>query len=898
VTRSARLGTLFGVTTVWPLVGREEELTRVAGLLRAGDARGVLLAGPSGVGKSRLAEEGARALGDAPVVRVRGTRAAAAIPLGAFATLLPPDVADVADDAARLRLAAQAVLDGGGVAPGRQVVLFADDVHSLDEASAALLLAIALSGRAQVIATLRTGEPASDAVTSLWKDELLTRIDLEPLSAPQVVTLLESVLGGPLDGMSAVALHRASGGNPLFLRELVAGLTADGTLAEVDGLWCLLGAITAPPRLAELVEARLAGVRGLEQLVLQAVALLEPLGLRQVEHLGWGDAAERLERLGLVDIATSGRRAQLRMAHPVYTDVVRQQTSARRRREILHGAMRQVHEGYRATVIGAPGRRREDALRHSAWRLETGEPGDPESLLAAARLARGGDDITTAERFARAAVDAGGGPVAAHMLGRCLDLLGRHDEADDVYARAATADLDDDARALLALGRSENLFRGLGRPVDAYEVLDEAEGRCRDPLLRHELTASRAMFVLFQGRVADVFAVAGRLVDAPSDDRSYCQAALQVAMAMLLGGRVRDAIDVSRRAFEVRVGISADAELSHPGVFLVAHALALAEDGRIADAIATARIGYAGATESGNRDGQAWFSTALCRALLYSGELQHAARAAREVVLAFGRKGHPGARWGYAGLAQAYGQEGDANRAADAVADLDAEAPTPLTMLDAELELGRAWAACARGELALARALAVGAADHAARLGQHALELHALHMAARLGGAAEVLERAGECAARVDGGLAPMRLAFVEGVARRAAGTLEEAAEGLEELGAHLWAAEAWNEAAVVRRAAGDARRAQAAAQRSHALAARCDGPATPLLRQGTDVAVLTRREREIAALAAHGLSNRDIADQLVVSLRTVENHLQRAYEKLGINRREQLAGALERAEY
>jgi DNA-binding NarL/FixJ family response regulator len=55
---------------------------------------------------------------------------------------------------------------------------------------------------------------------------------------------------------------------------------------------------------------------------------------------------------------------------------------------------------------------------------------------------------------------------------------------------------------------------------------------------------------------------------------------------------------------------------------------------------------------------------------------------------------------------------------------------------------------------------------------------------------------------------------------------------------------------------------------------------------------LLTRREREVAALAARGLSNRDIADRLFVSVRTIENQLHRAYGKLGVAKRQELATA------
>jgi len=58
-------------------------------------------------------------------------------------------------------------------------------------------------------------------------------------------------------------------------------------------------------------------------------------------------------------------------------------------------------------------------------------------------------------------------------------------------------------------------------------------------------------------------------------------------------------------------------------------------------------------------------------------------------------------------------------------------------------------------------------------------------------------------------------------------------------------------------------------------------------------VVPLTRREREVAALAVQGSSSREIADRLHLSVRTVDNHLQNAYAKLGVSRRNDLADVL-----
>jgi DNA-binding NarL/FixJ family response regulator len=112
-------------------------------------------------------------------------------------------------------------------------------------------------------------------------------------------------------------------------------------------------------------------------------------------------------------------------------------------------------------------------------------------------------------------------------------------------------------------------------------------------------------------------------------------------------------------------------------------------------------------------------------------------------------------------------------------------------------------------------------------------------------------------------------------------------------MGALLYAAEAVAASAAEYRRRQDNRAAERAAERAHALADRCDRAGTPGLTLAGPAAELTSREREIAALAAEGRSNREIADALVVSVRTVETHLQRAYTKLGVTSRSGLAAVL-----
>ncbi len=76
-------------------------------------------------------------------------------------------------------------------------------------------------------------------------------------------------------------------------------------------------------------------------------------------------------------------------------------------------------------------------------------------------------------------------------------------------------------------------------------------------------------------------------------------------------------------------------------------------------------------------------------------------------------------------------------------------------------------------------------------------------------------------------------------------------------------------------------------------LAHRCGDPRTPALAR-LDTPRLTTRERDVAALAAHGMPNQAIASRYVLSIRTVETHLAHAYAKLGISSRAELAPALD----
>jgi DNA-binding CsgD family transcriptional regulator/tetratricopeptide (TPR) repeat protein len=874
------------LTSEIPLISREAEMSEILARLKGPKPAAFVLAGAAGVGKTRLAAEAAKSaagLGFATAHAV-ASRAAASIPFGPFAPFLPAAGHSPGDLLGLLRQASDAILARAG--PDRKLLLVVDDAQFLDEGSAALVHQLVQKGSCSVLASVRTPGPAPDPVTALWKDGLAERIDLGSWSEAETEAVLTSVLGGPVARGSVRRLWEVSRGNALYLRELLIGAVDSGALTEAGGIWALRTPLTAPARLLELVGSRLSGLAPGTVAVVELLAVGEPLGVPLLEKLADPAGLEDAETQGIVQVYQDGRRTQARLAHPVYGEALRQSLPRSRLRRISAAL---------AGAIEATGvRRREDLLRLGRWQLDSGAASDPTLLCRAAQRAGEMFDNELAARLAQASLDLGGGVDAGLVLGEARFRSGQHAEAETVLAGMVPLCHTDRDLARIASARAHNFHNLLGDPAAATAVLDDALAVVTDPRPRLELLGRLATIKVFESDPEGGLSAAKPLLDS-DDDVMASRGAFVSSIALALLGRSEEAVSVAYTGLESHRRASGQGTHQLPEAQLIGAVMGHAAGGRLAEAEADTVTAYQACLAAGDKEGQASHLFLRGWILLERGQLTRAAGAFLDGA-SVNREIHDAAalRWCLAGMALAEAMSGHTDRAMAAAAELAELPPSPMTIYETDLvDRSRAWVSVCTGELSRASEILMAAAARAAAAQLRVAEARVLHDVARLGQPDAVAERLAALAEVTDGGFVAALAGHAAALVQAQGGGLEAAGLAFETLGASLLAAEAYLAAAAAYRSEGLARPASAMARRAGELAASCGDVRTPGLSFGTETERLTRREREVAGLAAAGASSREIAAKLVLSVRTVDNHLQNVYSKLGVTSRDELARLL-----
>jgi ATP/maltotriose-dependent transcriptional regulator MalT len=292
-------------------------------------------------------------------------------------------------------------------------------------------------------------------------------------------------------------------------------------------------------------------------------------------------------------------------------------------------------------------------------------------------------------------------------------------------------------------------------------------------------------------------------------------------------------------------------------------------------------------------EGAAVFGLLLGEILLAQGQPSSAARLFRESSGLFAERDMFGYRpWALSALARALALRGEVDEAVQALEEASRRR-RGVRHYDLSFFRARAEVSLARGDLREAERTAHEGADWARSRGMPADEVLALDACISCVPRDADASRLSELADRVDSPLADALATRARGLVDRDPESLLDASRTCAAMSVWWVAADAALEAARILDRRHQARAAHAALRLSAEQASKCEGfrPSTP----GPVLAPvrLTTRESQVARLAAGRQSNREIAAQMRLSLRTVENHLHRVFVKLGISDRSELADAL-----
>jgi DNA-binding NarL/FixJ family response regulator len=298
------------------------------------------------------------------------------------------------------------------------------------------------------------------------------------------------------------------------------------------------------------------------------------------------------------------------------------------------------------------------------------------------------------------------------------------------------------------------------------------------------------------------------------------------------------------------------------------------------------------ALRDGLLDATAVFGVILGEVLLRQGRVGSAARIFQDSSGLLVERDHFGYRpWALAGLARAKALCGEPESASvlldEARRTKAISRHFDVSLYLAEFEINRL---SGRTDAAIETVRAgVAWARQAGMVGE---EAQALAAWLRIAPSEEITQRLSELASVTESEFVTSLATYARAAFAEDAATLLAMADRFGDMGAWWLAAEAAAKAATAYEARHESRATKSAAGKAAGYADKCDG-GQPVIDLIAGPVRLTKREREVAILVVAGISTKDIAQRMYLSPRTIENHLHRAYIKLGVTDRATLAAAL-----
>ncbi len=908
------------------VVGRRPELEALAAFVarvRDGPAS-LVLSGPAGMGKTTLWREGVRMAADSGVLvlSARPSGAEVRLSFSGLSDLLAPvrrelfdrlpsvqrravDVALLRSDAAAADADARAVATGvlsllRWLSAAEAVVVAVDDAQWLDTATAtALCFALRrLAGeRVSVLTSCRTDDGRASTFADELGREQRTELTLAPLSVAAIHQIIKRELGRSLPRPTAVKVTAASEGNPFFALEIAREHVRLGSEPGA-------AALPVPEHSRALIRARLGRLpRRTREALLVASCLSTPTTSDVDER-----ALEPAEQADIVRIEPDRR---IRFTHPLLASAVYDSATSARRRAVHRELARRLDDP-------------EERARHLAFGVDRPDEATADQLEEAARMARARGAPGAAAELMELSLGSMPAPDPARQFGRLIAASGLHFDVGDLGRAEALAEQalaqaptqPQRGQALRLLGQLSARRTGFAKALElALAARTAAE---TDRSLAAGIELDVAFYLVSLGNFAEARPHARAAVAAASGlgiDRALAAPlAVQTMVEFLCGHGLAEA-DLDR-AVAVEDPGDATPVLLRPRFV---RGLLLLWTGRLEESLTALDAVRSAALEQGRESEVPLVFLYLVWAALWRGDLRRARRYAedaRETALLLDDLLAGAIALSASALVGAH--EGRAEEAR-------AEAARAVSLFDRlQWRAGTIWPLWAIGllELSLGNPAAVDAAlgplaKLVAGLGSTDPvlavflpdQIEALIELGRIEEARSLLEPFEEQARTVDRARALAVAGRCRGLLHAAAGELAEAKAALDEALVQHRRIEIPVDLARTLLAQGrllrrTRKRRQAREALTEALVV-FERAGTTLWRERASAEIgrlglappepdgLTPTERRVAELAAAGLSNREIADRVFVSVKTVEARLSRVYRKLGIRSRAQLFGAL-----
>lgn len=848
--------------------------------LREPGLAGVFIVGGPGLGKSTLARAAVAKLSSTHEASwIRCHQNTLSMPYGALRAFTGDELGDGAQQLS-IQGAMRSQL-GLGRRLERIPLIIVEDAHLLDEGSCAVLEQLAVSGSLRILLLARPEEGPARQSGLFTDDTLLAQVTLEPLNGSEGLRLCEQWLGGHVVPGAAAALLELSGGNPMILQSLISSGTVNNNLVRHRHVWALgndPGDVDL--QVADMVRTVFLEYSPLEQLLLETVALGEPLDRRVLGRLGGEEELHRLCEARILKIDGTGG-GTVRFLSPIFGRCVRERVPVGRSLRIRQGVLQARQSLPSSSLV---------LMRHVRWSLDCGQRVPDRLLVHAARIANKYGEYRDALRLAVAVSDTAFVIPARVEMARAQFERGNNVQAKAVLeglVESATNPTDIDAAsvlkiavelraganpdALLAVAASwDHVYGGLGFDGGAGAELVRIFAQTRSVEGLPAAEANRLRSLAIVSRVAGVRLAAAAILAQWAGNRgarTEAQQAFAKARLIMTGAPERFSLfgDVIRGA----------------------HLLFLIGGGDFELVVQQIQEDNKAAGSNRNLDGvhalvEGWgfMVRGLVQTALEKFEIAVAALRGCDPIAAL-----PTAV-GYASYASYLLSDRDkATAFAVEFSTLNDAGGTGAWLLAKSLVLG------ARNDASCTPSTASQLADLAAqarRSGLAGIELAILEVLLRLGHTGQ-LARMTTVSAEVEGPVALALNHLVQGLLNADPLLLEKAALVAESVPYQLLAAEALAYALRIHIRGNDVR------GRSRVLAAlRSTGfhfeaigsEAVAELLLATE---LTPREKEIVAFVQTGYSNKDIAESLTLSLRTVEGHLYKVFTKLGVNSRDEL---------